>query len=167
MITLISQMVGCLIIAAGIGGAVGWLLRGLPKNSTEHPHKDLADLLRTKEQALETVSHDLKVKTSAMQILEQKIMSSETLYSSAQRELIARSERMKALEAELALRSKRLADLEAEGVAVRQHMSEIEAIAAARAEELREAQQACRTAEQAQGVLKEEIRVLRDHIAQL
>lgn len=167
MITLMSQMVGCLLIAAGIGVAVGWLLRGLPKNSTEHPQGDLAHLLRTKEQAFEAMAHDLKVKTSAMQILEQKIMSSETLYSSAQRELTARSERMKALEAELALRSKRLADLEAEGVAVRQHMSEVELIAAARADQLREAQQACRTAEQGQEVLKEEIRVLRDHIAQL
>ena len=83
MITLISQMVGCLLIAAGIGVAVGWLLRGLPKNSPEQPYEDIATLLRTKEQALETTSHDLKVKTSAMQILEQKIMSSETLYSVA------------------------------------------------------------------------------------
>ena len=81
MITLMSQMLGCLLIAAGIGVAVGWLLRGLPKNSPDHSYGDLANLLRSKEQALETISHDLKVKTSGMQILEQKIMSSETLYS--------------------------------------------------------------------------------------
>ncbi len=31
MITLMTQMVGCLLIAAGIGVAVGWLLRGIPK----------------------------------------------------------------------------------------------------------------------------------------
>jgi predicted flap endonuclease-1-like 5' DNA nuclease/predicted nucleic acid-binding Zn-ribbon protein len=167
MITLISQMVGCLLIAAGIGVAVGWLLRGLPKNSPEQPYEDIANLLRTKEQALETTSHDLKVKTSAMQILEQKIMSSETRYSSIQRELTARIERVNALEAEVASRSKRLADLEAEGIAARQRVTEVNAIAAAQADDLREAQQACRAADQAREVMEQEIRVLREHIAQL
>jgi predicted flap endonuclease-1-like 5' DNA nuclease/predicted nucleic acid-binding Zn-ribbon protein len=167
MITLITQMVGCLLVAAGIGVAVGWLLRGLPKNSIEQPYDDLANLLRTKEQALETTSHDLKVKTSAMQILEQKIMSSETLYSSAQRELAARGERVKALEAELASRSKRLADAEAEGVSARQRANESASVAAAQAEELRGARQACRVADQAREVMEQEIRVLREHIAQL
>ncbi|MDC8450869.1 MAG: hypothetical protein LV473_21295 [Nitrospira sp.] len=167
MITLMSQMVGCLLIAAGIGVAIGWLLRGLPKDSTKQPYDDLVHQLRTKEQALETTSHDLKVKTSAMQILEQKIMSSETLYSSAQRELTARGERMKALETELAIRSKRLTDLEAEGIAARQRVSEVDALAAAQTEELRGAQQACRAADQAREVMEQEIRVLREHIAQL
>ena len=167
MVTLISQMVGCLLIAAGIGVAVGWLLRGLPKNSVEQPYDDLVIQLRTKEQALETTSHDLKVKTSAMQILEQKIMSSETLYSSAQRELTARGERVKALEAELTVRSKRLTDLEAQGIAARRRVSEVDAAAAAQAEELRGAQQACRAADHAREVMEQEIRVLREHIAQL
>jgi predicted flap endonuclease-1-like 5' DNA nuclease len=123
--------------------------------------------LRTKEQVLETLSHDLKVKTSAMQILEQKLMSSETLYSSAQRELTARGERLKALEAELAVRSKRLADSEAEGAAARQRIGAFDVVAAAQADELRAAQQAGRTADQAREVTEQEIRVLREHIAQL
>ncbi|BFU91480.1 MAG: hypothetical protein NTAFB01_26670 [Nitrospira sp.] len=167
MITLMSQMVGCLLIAAGIGIAVGWLLRGLPKNSIAQPYEDVVTQLRTKEQALETTSHDLKVKTSGMQILEQKIMSSETLYSSAQRELIARGERVKALEAELAVRSKRLTDLEAEGVAARQRVREVDASTAAQAEALCTAQQACQAADQAREVMEQEIQVLREHIAQL
>ncbi|MDF0666894.1 MAG: hypothetical protein P0119_12585 [Nitrospira sp.] len=167
MITLMSQMVGCLLVAAGIGLAVGWLLRGLPKRSIEQPYGDLAKQLRTKEQALETMSHDLKVKTSAMQVFEQKLMSSEMLYSSAQRELTARGERVKALEAELAVRSRRLTDLEAEGVAARQQVSEVNTIAAAHDEELRAAQQASRTADQAREVMEQEVLVLREHIAQL
>ena len=167
MITLMSQMLGCLLIAAGIGVAVGWLLRGLPKNSVDHSYGDLANLLRVKEQALETTSHDLKVKTSAMQILEQKIMSSETLYSSAQREVTARGERIKALEAELAVRSKRLTDLEAEGVAARRRESEFTASVAAQTLELRGAQQARQAAEQAREVMEQEVRVQREHIAQL
>ena len=167
MITLMSQMVGCLLIAAGIGVAVGWLLRGFPRNSIEQPYEELAGLLRTKEQALETTSHELKVKSSAMQILEQKIMSSETLYSSAQRELTSRGERVKTLEAELSSRSKRLADVEAEGVAARQRVSEVTAMATAQAEELRGAQQACQAADQTREVMEQEIRMLREHIAQL
>lgn len=167
MITLMSQMVGCLLIAAGIGLTVGWLLRGLPRHSIEQPYKDLVNRLRAKEQSLETVSHDLKVKTSAMQILEQKLMSSETLYSSAQRELTARGERVKALEAELALRSKRLADSEAQGAAARHRIGEFDAIAAAQAEELRAAQQAGRAADQAREAMEQEILGLREHIAQL
>src|SRR6476646_5412139 len=156
MITLMSQMVGCLLIAAGIGAALGWLLRGLPKNSIGQPYEDLVNQLRAKEQALETTSHDLKVKTSGMQILEQKIMSSETLYSSAQRELTACGERVKALEAELAVRSNRLTGLEAEAVAARHHVSEVDASAAAQADELRGAQQACRAADQAREVMEQE-----------
>jgi predicted flap endonuclease-1-like 5' DNA nuclease len=167
MITLISQMVGCLLIAAGIGAAVGWFLRHPSRNSLDHQGQDLTNLLRTKEQALETTSHDLKVKTSAMQILEQKIMSSETLYSSAQRELIARGERVKTLEAELALRSKRIGNLEAESVAARQRVSEIESILATQTNELRGAQQTCQTAVEARGVMEREVGVLREHIAQL
>ncbi len=167
MITLMSQMLGCLLIAAGIGVAVGWLLRGLPKNSPDHSYGDLANLLRSKEQALETMSHDLKVKTSGMQILEQKIMSSETLHSSSQREVTARGERVKALEAELAIRSKRLTDLETESVAARRRESEFTAQAAAHGLELQEAQQVCRAAEQAREVMEQEVRVQREHIAQL
>ncbi|NGZ11962.1 MAG: hypothetical protein CV088_21775 [Nitrospira sp. LK70] len=167
MITLMSQMVGCLLVAAGIGLAVGWLLRGLPKHSIEQPYEGLAKQLRTKEQALETMSHDLKVKASAMQVLEQKLMSAEMLYSSAQRELTARGERAKALEAELAVRSKRVRDLEAEEVAARQRASEVDSIAAAHDEELRAAQQASRAADQAREVMEQEVLVLREHIAQL
>ncbi|NGZ61269.1 MAG: hypothetical protein CV081_12325, partial [Nitrospira sp. LK265] len=46
-------------------------------------------------------------------------------------------------------------------------ISEFDASAAAQRDQLLEAQQACRAAEQTHEVLKEEIRVLRDHIAQL
>ena len=160
-------MVGCLLIAAGIGFAVGWWLRRLPKSSPEFQSNDLAGLLRTKEQALEAMSRDLKVKSSAVQILEQKIMSAETLHSSVQRELISRNERLKTLEAELTARSRQLTNLETEGTAVRQRIHAIESHAAAQADDLRTAQQACRAAEEAREVLKEEIREFGDHVAQL
>ena len=147
--------------------SLGKWLQQLPKDSLEQQCEDLANLLRAKEQMLETMSHDLKVKTSAMQILEQKVMSSQTQSSVTQRELTARAERVKALEAEVAAQAKQMTDVEAEGVAARQRVGELNATVTALANELRGAQQACQNAEQAQEVLKEEVRVLRDHIAQL
>ena len=37
MMTLISQMVGCLLVAAGIGFTVGWYVQQRPKKSIDHP----------------------------------------------------------------------------------------------------------------------------------
>ena len=139
---------------------LGRWLQPPPKGSLEQQYQELVNLLRTKERALETTSHDLKVKTAAMQILEQKIMSSETQFNSAQRELISRGEQIKALETELALRSRRVADIETDGIAAQQQVTELRSIIAAQTDELRGAQQA-------RDVLKEEIRVLREHVAQL
>ena len=167
MMTLISQMIGCLLIAAGIGVGVGWWLRQIPKRSQEQPSHDATGLLRTKEQALDALTHDLKVKTSAVQILEQKVMSSETMHSSVQRELIARNDRLKALEAELTTRSKQLTISEGEGATARRRVSEIESILATQTHELRGAQQTCRNAEQAREIMEREVGVLREHIAQL
>jgi len=143
-----------------------WLQRP-PKDSLEQQCQDLTNLLREKEKALETTAYDLKVKTAAMYLLEQKIMSSETMYTSVQRELGSRNEQLKTLEAELALRSNRVNDLEAEVIAVRQTLNELNSAMASQANDLQMAQQACRAAEQGQEVLKEEVRVLREHIAQL
>ena len=142
-------------------------LQQLPKSSLEQQCEDLANMLRAKEQALETASHDLKVKASSLQVLEQKIMSSETLFTAAQRELTARAERVKALEADLAAQTRQLTDAEAEGVSARQRIGELNATVTALANELRAAQQTYQTSEQGHDVLKEEIRVLREHIAQL
>ncbi|HMS84798.1 MAG TPA: hypothetical protein PKD12_14195 [Nitrospira sp.] len=139
---------------------LGRWLQPPPKGSLEQQHQELLTQLRTKERLLETTSHDLKVKTAAMQILEQKIMSSETQFNSAQRELLSRGEQIKALEAELAARSKRVADIETDGLAAQQQVSEFKSITAAQTEELRGAQQA-------REILNEEIRVLREHVAQL
>ncbi|MGB4067392.1 MAG: hypothetical protein WBK08_05110, partial [Nitrospira sp.] len=143
-----------------------WLQQN-SKDSFEQQCQQLTNLLRAKEQALETTSHELKVKNAAMQMLEQKIMSSETQSTSTQRELIARAERVKALEAEIAAQSKHLTDVEAEGVAARHRVSDLNATIGALANELRGAQQACQNAEQTHEVLKEEVRILREHITQL
>jgi predicted flap endonuclease-1-like 5' DNA nuclease len=138
MTILIGQIVGCLLVAAGIGGAVGWLLRNLSAASLKQQYLELNSALRSKEQALQTALYDLKVKASAMQILESNIMSAEALVRSTQRELSARNERLQALQEELAVRTQRLSALEAEEASVRRRASEYDAAAAAQAEEVQQ-----------------------------
>jgi len=138
-----------------------------PKDSPEQQHQDLSNLLRDKEKALETTAYDLKVKIAAMYVLEQKVMASESMLSSVQRELTARDEQVKALKTELTARLNRVKELESEGSAARQRADELNTIMVTQASELHEAQQARLAAEQAQDVFKEEVRVLREHIAQL
>jgi hypothetical protein len=63
---LISQILGCLIVAAGIGGAVGWLLQYLPTRQLTQQFRDLTATLRLKEQRLEKAQYELKVQTASM-----------------------------------------------------------------------------------------------------
>ena len=57
MILLISQMLGCLIVAAGIGGIIGWSVRNLSSLSLERDFAELTMALRKKDQALDAASH--------------------------------------------------------------------------------------------------------------
>ena len=70
MMLLISQIVGCLVVAAGIGGVVGWLLRHMPVRQLTGQFRDLTAMLRLKGQALEKAQYELKVQAAAMQLLE-------------------------------------------------------------------------------------------------
>ena len=65
MITLIGQMAMCLLVAAGIGVAVGWLLRHREALSHEQRLAELETELRTKGQALDTAIYELKLITLA------------------------------------------------------------------------------------------------------
>ena len=74
MIVLIGQILGCLIVAAGIGGVVGWLLRQLSTGELAQQFTDVTTTLRHKEQMLERAQYELKVQAAAMQILDSKIV---------------------------------------------------------------------------------------------
>ena len=49
----INQMLGCLIIAAGIGGAVGWLLRHVSAGTVAQQLENVTAMMHLKEQMLE------------------------------------------------------------------------------------------------------------------
>jgi myosin heavy subunit len=129
MITLISQMVGCLIIAAAIGGIVGWLVRNISTLSLEREFAEVSTALRKKEQTLGAVQYELKVKTSALQTLEDKVAVAETLARTAQKDLSGRNERLSALQEELAIKTQRLSVVETELAAWHQEATRSEAAA--------------------------------------
>jgi predicted flap endonuclease-1-like 5' DNA nuclease len=167
MTILIGQIVGCLLVAAAIGGAVGWLLRNLSAASLKQQYLELNSALRSKEQALETVQYNLKVKTSAMQILESNIISAEALVRSTQQELSARNDRLQALQEELAVRTQRLTVLEAEEASIRRRESEYDAVAVAQAEEVQQFNLARQAAQQALESNEQERHNLQCRVAEL
>ena len=140
MIMLIGQMLGCLIVAAGIGGAIGWFLRNLSAASLKQQYLELNSALRSKEQALGAALYDLKVKASAMQMLESNIIAAETLAHSTQQELSTRDARLQALQEELAARTQRVTVLEAEEAAVRRRASEYDTATAVQSEDAQQLQ---------------------------
>jgi predicted flap endonuclease-1-like 5' DNA nuclease len=138
MIVLIGQIVGCLLVAAGIGGVVGWLLRQLSTGELAQQFTNVTATLRHKEQLLEKAQYELNARAAAMQTLESKIVESEEINQSTRQELSARNERLQALQEELAVRTQRLTVLEAQEASVRRRASEYDAAATA---QLAEAQQ--------------------------
>jgi predicted flap endonuclease-1-like 5' DNA nuclease len=101
MIALVAQMLACLLVAAAIGLAVGWLLRHRSAESYAHTLTDLETELRVKGQALDTAIYELKVKTSAVMALESRVSSLESLGRSAQEELASRQDRIDRLQHDL------------------------------------------------------------------
>jgi DNA repair exonuclease SbcCD ATPase subunit len=101
MTALILQMIVCLVVAAAIGVAVGWLLRHRSAESHAHRLTDLETELRVKGQALDTAIYELKVKTSTVMTLESKVSSLESLGRSAQEELASRQDRIDRLQQDL------------------------------------------------------------------
>jgi predicted flap endonuclease-1-like 5' DNA nuclease len=167
MITLISQMVGCLIIAAGIGGIVGWLVRNISTLSLEREFAELSTALRKKEQALGAVQYELKVKTSTLQSLEDKVAVAETVVRTAQKDLFGRNERLSALQEELATKTQRLSVVETELAAWHQQATRSEAAEAEQSNRVAELTMAHHEAQQESARLAEELVQQQNRIAEL
>ena len=87
MSMFLNQMLGCLIIAAGIGGAVGWLLRHVSAGRSEQLLADVTAMMHLKEQMLEKARHQLRAAASKMQPLESESMAPHRLSHSDEEEL--------------------------------------------------------------------------------
>lgn len=75
MTMLINQMLGCLLIAAGIGGAVGWLLRHVSAGKDAQLLADVTAMMRIKEQMLEKARHELRDAASKLQAIESQVQA--------------------------------------------------------------------------------------------
>ncbi len=167
MTILIGQIVGCLLVAAGIGGAVGWLLRHLSASQLSQQFMDVTTTLHLKEQTLARVQYELKVQAAAMQILESKMIESEALDQSTRQELSTRNDRLQALQEELAVRTQRLTVLEAEEASVRRRASEYDVAVAAQSEEVHQFHLTSQAAQQARESNEQERHNLQGRVAEL
>ncbi len=167
MTILIGQIVGCLLVAAGIGGMVGWLLRHLSVRQITQQFREVTTNLRLKGDLLEKAQHDLKVQAASIAMLESKMIESKALDQSTRQELSAQQDRLQALQQELAVRTQRLTALEASEASVRRRAREYDAAATTQAEEVRQFQLARRKAEEALESQEQERHDLQRRIAQL
>jgi uncharacterized membrane protein len=81
MSMFINQMLGCLIIAAGIGGAVGWLLRNVSAGKLTQQLTDVTAMMRLKEQMLEKARYQLRDSASKMQPLKEEELATSQEHS--------------------------------------------------------------------------------------
>ena len=167
MIVLISQIVGCLLIAAGIGGVVGWLLRQVSTGQLAQQFTDATATLRRKEQMLEKAQYELKVQAAAMQILESKIVESEAHDQSRRQELSTSQQRIHALQEELAATRQRLSALESGQAALLARVNDSEASTIAQAQELQASNDACQAAQQALILKEQELLPSHEHCVAL
>ena len=157
MIAVVGQMLFCLLLAAAIGLAVGWLLWHRSSLSHEQRVTDLDSELRIKGQALDTAIYELKVKTAAVMALESKVSSLESLGRSTQEEVTSRQDRIDRLQQELKDNQARSLASQSEFHAQLERLAEQETTLAAYANEVRQANAARNKAQQELAVREQEI----------
>jgi predicted flap endonuclease-1-like 5' DNA nuclease len=124
---MILQMVGCLLVAATIGLMMGWLLRSFATSEKRQQLSEIATRLRGREHELDTLNHELKVRTSAVQMLESKMIASEAALKDLTADLAVKVEQLSALQSEVAEKSLRLHAVERERDTLRREVEDAEA----------------------------------------
>ena len=166
MIGLIAEMLGCLIVAAGIGGVVGWLLRHQSASDIGQQLTDSLTDLRVKELALDTALYELKLKDESLHLLEGKMSSLEILERSTQEDLDSQQARIQALQDEVTANLRRISEMDREQVGLLQRLAEQDATLAAFANEARQANAARTAAQQELIEKKQELLDLRGRLAE-
>ena len=167
MTILFGQILGCLFVAAGIGGVIGWVLQYLSARQMTQQFRDISATLRLKEQRLEKAQYELKVQAASMHMLESKVMESEALVQSSSQKLSEQSDRLRAVEEESAVRMQKLAALEVEESSIRRRTTEYDETAARQAETIQQFHLARQNAEQALESNKQERQELQHRVTEL
>ena len=166
MIILIGQIVGCLLVAAGIGGMTGWFLRRLSVSKLTQHISDVTTAVKIKEQALHWAQLELKAQASTVESYESKFASAEALAQSAQQELASSAERLRAVQEALSSATQRLSTLESEQQASLQRYHDSDATIAAYAQEARQANAGRTAAQQALNVKEQELLELQNRLTE-
>ncbi|MDR4472885.1 MAG: hypothetical protein MRJ92_09665 [Nitrospira sp.] len=123
---LILQMIGCLLVAATIGVMMGWLLRSFATSEKRQQLSEIATRLRGREHELDTLNHELKVRTSAVQMLEGKMITSEAALKDLTADLATKVEQLTALQTDVREKGVRLHAIERERDTLRREVEEAE-----------------------------------------
>ena len=164
MTLFMNQMLGCLIIAAGIGGAVGWLLKQVSVGKGAHLLADVTAMMHLKEQMLEKARQELRASASEIKKLEGQIGASEALHQSNQEERAVRQMRIQALQEELTAATQQLSTVEAGQTTLHTRLSENEVRTIAQEHETRQSQAALETAQQGMALKEQELRSLHERL---
>ena len=164
MTILIGQIVGCLLVAAGIGGLTGWFLQRLSVSKLNQHITDVTTALQIKEQALELAQLEFEASASTVQTYESKFASSEAFARSAQQELASSTERLRVVQEELNSATQRLSALESERQASLQRYHDSETTIAAYAQEARQANAGHTAAQQELNVKEQELLDLQNRL---
>ncbi len=123
---MILQMIGCLLVAATIGLMMGWLLRSFATSEKRQQLSEIATRLRGREHELDTLNHELKVRTSAVQMLEGKMITSEAALKDLTADLATKVEQLTGLQTELREKGVHLYAAERERDTLRREVEEAE-----------------------------------------
>ncbi|MBI4002020.1 MAG: hypothetical protein HY348_09580 [Nitrospira defluvii] len=164
---MILQMVGCLLVAATIGVMMGWLLRSFATSEKRQQLSEIAGRLRGREHELDTLNHELKVRTSAVQMLEGKMITSEAALKDLTADLAAKVEQLTTLQAEVAEKGVRLHAVQRERDTLRREVEEAETTLKAKAAGFAEMQAQMENAEDVLISRDQEIATLKTWVEQL
>lgn len=167
MLTFIAQILGCLVIAAAIGLAMGWLLRSFTTSEKRQQLSEIAARLRGREHEMDSLHHELKVRTSAVQILESKMVAAEAALKDLQAETAAKSEQLELLQAGIADKTASANSLARETETLRQTLAETEQALAERTQRYADMEAELETAQDLMVRRDQEIATLKTWVDQL
>ncbi|MEO5956859.1 MAG: hypothetical protein ABIR36_14380 [Nitrospiraceae bacterium] len=167
MTMLLGQMLGCLLVAAGIGGVTIWLLQRLSVNELKQQLSDLLNIVQVKEQALELAQLEFEATASTVQLYENKFTSSDTRARLAQQELASCTAQLHAAQEELRVAAQRRSDMESELAAFRTQVKDSEAATVVQAEAFLQSHTALELTQEALARKAEELAPLHERIAAL
>ena len=167
MLTFIGQILGCLIVAAAIGMAMGWFLRSFTTSEKRQQLSEIAARLRGREHEMDSLHHELKVRTSAVQILESKMVAAEAALKDLQAEAAAKGEQIEMLQGELANKTAASNALTREAESLRQVLMETEQTLEDRDKALADLQEELETVQDLMVRRDQEIATLKTWVDQL